>query len=115
MADKIKLTVAAALLIAAFGGVHYLADQWLIWRIAIVALGMLLAAAVAWTSAPGKAFYVYAQESVAETRKVVWPTRRETIQTTGVVVGFVIAMALFLWIVDAALVWVVRLVMGNVD
>jgi preprotein translocase subunit SecE len=44
---------------------------------------------------PGKQFYVYAQESVAETKKVVWPTRKETMQTTGIVFLFVITMASF--------------------
>jgi len=63
---------------------------------------------VAWTSAPGKRFYVYSQEAIAETRKVVWPTRKETLQSTGVVVAFVIVMAIFLWIVDAILAWVVE-------
>ena len=56
---------------------------------------------MAWTSEPGKRFYAYTQDSVAETRKVVWPTRKETLQTTGVVIAFVMVMAMFLWVVDA--------------
>jgi preprotein translocase subunit SecE len=50
---------------------------------------------------------------VAEARKVVWPTRKETIQTTGVVFAFVVVMALFLWLVDAGLLWAVKLLMGQ--
>ena len=50
-----------------------------------------------WTSQPGKEFYEFAQESIAETKKVVWPTRKETLQTTGIVFAFVVVMALFLW------------------
>ena len=66
-------------------------------------------------SEPGKRFYVYAQESIAETKKVVWPTRKETLQTTGVVFAFVVVMALFLWLVDASLLWVVQKLMGQGD
>ena len=65
-----------------------------------------------WTSQPGKQFYVYAQESIAETKKVVWPTRKETLQTTGIVFAFVVVMALFLWVVDASLLWVVKKLLG---
>ena len=44
---------------------------------------------------------------------MVWPSRKETLQTTGVVVAFVIVMAMFLWVVDASLVWVVRILVGR--
>jgi preprotein translocase subunit SecE len=64
-------------------------------------------------SAPGKQFHVYAQESVAETRKVVWPTRKETLQTTGIVFVFMVVMALFLWLVDASLLWIVKKLLGQ--
>ena len=53
----------------------------------------------------------FGQESVVEARKVVWPTRKETMQMTGVVVVFVIVMALFLWLVDGTLTWLVKLIM----
>ena len=51
-----------------------------------------------WTTAPGKEFYAFAQESIDETKSVVWPTRKETLQTTGIVFAFVLVMALFLWL-----------------
>jgi len=57
-------------------------------------------------------FFVFAQESVVETKKVVWPSRKETVQTTGMVLAFVLVMAIFLWIVDALLVWGVKFLMG---
>jgi preprotein translocase subunit SecE len=72
-----------------------------------------LAAAVAWTSETGKRFYAYCQDSVTETKKVVWPSRKETVQTTLIVVAFVIVMAIFLWIVDASLVWLVKILVGR--
>jgi preprotein translocase subunit SecE len=64
-------------------------------------------------TAPGKQFYEYAQESVTETKKVVWPTRKETLQTTGVVFLFVLVMALFLWAVDSSLLWIVGKFLGT--
>jgi preprotein translocase subunit SecE len=56
---------------------------------------------------------VFAQESVGETKKVVWPTRKETLQTTGVVFAFMVVMALFLWVVDAGLLWAVKRLLGQ--
>ena len=50
---------------------------------------------------------------MAETKKVVWPTRKETLQTTGIVFVFVVVMALFLWAVDASLLWIVKMLMGR--
>lgn len=113
MVDKIKLAVAALLVVAGVAGYYYLADSMLIVRVLCVVAGVLAAAGVAWTSAPGKLFYAFAQESVTETKKVVWPTRKETVQTTGIVMAFVVVMAVFLWIVDGSLVWMVRVMMGR--
>ncbi|HEX7812457.1 MAG TPA: preprotein translocase subunit SecE [Burkholderiales bacterium] len=112
MADKIKLVLAVLLVIAGIAGFYLLKDSALILRIASVLAGLVLAAIVVWTSAPGKQFFAFAQEAIAETKKVVWPTRKETVQTTGLVLVFVLVMAIFLWIVDALLVWGVKLLMG---
>jgi len=112
MADKIKLGLALLLIAAGVAGFYYLSDSPPVLRVAAVIAGLAAAAAVGWTSAPGKQFYVFAQESVAETKKVVWPSRKETVQSTGVVLAFVIVMAVFLWIVDALLVWAVKFLLG---
>jgi preprotein translocase subunit SecE len=112
MADKIKLVLAFLLVVAGVAGFYYLGDKPTILKIAAVAGGMLLGALVVWTTAPGKQFFVYAQESWAETKKVVWPSRKETVQTTGLVMVFVFIMAVFLWIVDALLGWGVKYLMG---
>jgi len=111
MIDKIKLGIAALLVAAALWGFYYLGTSPMIARLGVILAGALVATAVAWTSEPGKRFYVYSQEAVAETRKVVWPTRKETLQSTVVVVAFVIVMAIFLWIVDAVLAKMVELFM----
>jgi preprotein translocase subunit SecE len=74
-------------------------------RILAVIGGLAAGAAVAWWSQPGREFAVFAAESVGEVKKVVWPTRKETIQTTAAVFAFVVVMAVFLWISDKTLEW----------
>jgi preprotein translocase subunit SecE len=115
MADKIKMALAALLVVAGLAGFYYFRDLPGVVRVLSVLGGLVAAALVFWTTQPGKQFYVYAQESVAETRKVVWPTRKETLQTTAIVFGFVVVMALFLWAVDASLLFVVKRLMGQVE
>src|ERR1700704_2256866 len=103
MAEKLKIAAAIALVIAGVAGFYYLGDRAMIIRVAAVLGGFAAGAGVFATSQQGKEFYQFAQESIAETKKVVWPTRKETLQTTGVVFAFVVVMALFLWMVDASL------------
>ncbi len=113
MADKIKIAVALLLVVAGLAGFYYFSESAAIIRVGAVLAGLMLGSIVFWMSEPGKQFYVYAQESVAETKKVVWPTRKETLQTTAIVFVFVILMALFLWLVDASLLWVIKMLMGQ--
>jgi len=115
MADKIKIALAVALVIAGLFGYYYWDQSALIVRVACVLGGAVASVVVFWTSAVGKEFFVYARESVDEAKRVVWPTRKETIQTTAVVFGFVLIMAIFLWLIDASLLWAVRLLMGQGD
>jgi preprotein translocase subunit SecE len=68
--------------------------------------GLVVAIALVWTSAPGRGFLNFAKESVRETKKVVWPTRKEALQITAVVFGFVLIMAIFLWGTDKTLEFV---------
>ncbi|HMK24089.1 MAG TPA: preprotein translocase subunit SecE [Terriglobales bacterium] len=112
-ADKVKLGLAALIVLAAMAGFYYFSASPLVVRIGVLLAGAAAAAGVAWTSEPGKRFFAYCGDAMEETKKVVWPSRKETIQTTGVVVAFVIVMALFLWIVDASLVWLVRVLVGR--
>ena len=105
-ADKAKLAVAGLLVIAALVAFYALGRQDLWMRVA--ALIVLLAAAVGafFTSEAGKELIAYGRDSVREVRKVVWPTRKEALQMTGYVFAFVIVMALFLWMTDKTLEWV---------
>jgi preprotein translocase subunit SecE len=105
-ADKAKLAAAAVLLVASVVAFYYLGKQDLWLR--IVALLALLAAAVAvfFMSEPGKQLAGFGRDSVRETKKVVWPTRKEAMQMTGYVFAFVFVMALFMWITDKTLEWI---------
>ena len=113
MTDKIKLGVAFLLVIAGIAGFYVLHESAAIVKLASILLGVLLAVAVGWTTEPGKRLFMFGKESVAEAKRVVWPTRKETMQTTAIVVMFAVIMALFLWTVDASLMLVVNKLMGR--
>ncbi|OWY40769.1 preprotein translocase subunit SecE [Xenophilus sp. AP218F] len=105
MQDKIKLVVAGLAVVAGIVGFYMIPEaQGLVRAVAFIA-GVLVAAGVIWTTAPGKGFVAYANESVVEARKVVWPTRKEAMQMTGMVFVFVMVLALFMWLVDSSLSW----------
>ena len=106
MADKLKFALALLLVVAGVVGFYLLSEQAMVLRVLAVLAGVAAGAAVAWFSEPGRQFAVFAQETIAETKKVVWPTRKETMQTTGIVFAFMVAMALFLWMTDKTLEWV---------
>ena len=104
-ADKAKLAVAALLVVGAVVAFYLVkADPWVRW----IALGVLLIAAVAtfFTSEPGKQLIAFGRDSWREVQKVVWPSRKEALQMTGYVFAFVFVMALFLWLTDKTLEWV---------
>src|SRR5471032_514571 len=113
MVDKIKIAVAVVLLMAGIAAFYYWDQSPLIARVGAVIGGAVAGVVVFWTSAPGKEFFAFAQESIDETKRVVWPTRKETLQTTGVVFAFVFVIALFLWMVDAGLLWITQKLLGQ--
>ena len=97
------MTLAVCAVIAGVVGFYLLAVQTTLVRAGALVAGLLLAVAFAWTSQSGRSFISFAGEAVRETKKVVWPTRREAMQMTGVVFGFVLVMAVFLWGTDKLL------------
>ena len=112
-ADKAKRGAAALLLLGAVVAFYALGrmDLW----IRVVALIVLLALAVALflTSESGKQLIGFGKESVREVKKVVWPSRKEALQNTAMVFVFVFLMALFLWITDKTLEYVLAdLILG---
>ena len=104
--DKAKLAAAGVLLVAGVAAYYLLGKQDLWLR--VLALLALLAGAVAmfFTAESGKQLIAFGRDSVRETKKVVWPARKEAMQMTGYVFAFVIVMALFLFLTDKTLEWV---------
>ena len=112
-ADKAKLVAAGVLLVGGVAAYYFLSKQDLWLRVLV--LLVLLAAAVAtfFTSESGKQLIAFGRDAVRETKKVVWPARKEAMQMTGYVFAFVIVMALFLFLTDKTLEWVLYdLVLG---
>ncbi len=105
-ADKAKLAAAAVLAIGGLAA-FYLLGQQALW-LRVLTLLVLLAAAVGvfFTAEPGKQLIAFSRDSVRETKKVVWPSRKEAMQMTGYVFAFVVATALYLWLTDKTMEWV---------
>jgi preprotein translocase subunit SecE len=105
--DIVKLTLAGVLLVAGMVAYYYFAG-WNGWgRIGVLLVGVIAAAAVGAFTAPGRAVREYLAESQFELRKVVWPTRDETLRTTLVIIVVVIILSLLLGLIDVTLKWVV--------
>jgi preprotein translocase subunit SecE len=103
--DKFKIALAVVAAVAGVVGFFYLKGlnkPAIVCAAALVA-GLLIAVAFLWTAASGREFLNFAKESVRETKKVVWPTRKEALQITGIVFAFVLVMAVFLWGTDKIL------------
>ncbi len=115
MTDKIKLVLAVLLLAAGIAGFYLLSEHALVLRVLAVLAGVGMAIFVSRFTVPGQQFFAFGKDAWVETKKVVWPTRKETFQTTGVVFLLVVVIAIFLWIVDASLMWAVKLLMGQGD
>lgn len=101
--DKIKVALAIVVAIAGVVGFYYLSDKPALVRAGALVAGLAFAVLILWTSSTGRDFLNFAKEAVRETKKVVWPTRREATQITGIVFAFVLVMAVFLWGTDKTL------------
>ena len=110
--DPLKWGLVVVLVAAAVVGNSYFADESLLYRVIAIIAVASLAGWVASTTERGGAFWQLIKGSRTEIRKVVWPTRPETTQTTFIVVVFVIVMALILWALDSLLGWLVSMVIG---
>jgi preprotein translocase subunit SecE len=105
-ADKVRLAAAALLVVAGIAAFYLLARQDLWVRVVTLLVLLALAVATFFTSESGKQLIAFGRESVRETKKVVWPTRKEATQMTGYVFAFVVVMALFLFLTDKTLEWI---------
>lgn len=104
-ADKAKLAAAIALLLGAFVAFYLLAGQGSLAQWGALIVGVVAAVAVFGVSESGKQLVAFGRDSWRETKKVVWPARKEAIQMTAYVFAFVVVMALFLWLTDKTLEW----------
>ena len=110
--DLLKWLAVAALVAVGVVGNQYFAAEPLLYRVLALLVLAALAAWIATRTSEGSSFLVLAKEARAEIRKVVWPTRQETMQTTLIVVAVVLVMALLLWGLDSLLGWLVSLIVG---
>ena len=105
-ADKAKLGAAVALVIAALAGFYLLGKQGQVAQWGALLVGLAAVFVVFMASESGKEFVAFGRDSWKEVKKVVWPTRKESIQMTAYVIAFCAIMALFLWLTDKTLEWV---------
>jgi preprotein translocase subunit SecE len=111
--NKVKLGLVFLFSVTGIVGFTYLSESAMVVRVLSVLVGLLLAAFVARFTTQGQDFFAFCKESSIETKKVVWPNRKETLQTSAMVFAFVVTMALFLWLIDAALMGIIRLLMDQ--
>ncbi len=110
--DVVKLALSVLLLVAGIGAFYIYEEQSLLLRV----LGLLVVAGVAvaitMRTTVGRKVWAFAGDSRTEVRKVVWPSRQETVQTTFIVLVMVLVMGIILWLVDMGLLAIVRSVTG---
>lgn len=110
--DGVKWGVIFLLLGGAVIGNFYFAEQSVLFRAIGVVAAIIVAGLVAMQTEKGRTFVAFAKESRTEVRKVVWPTRQEAVQTTGIVLVATLIMSLLLWGLDSVLFWVVGFITG---
>jgi preprotein translocase subunit SecE len=113
MVERIKIAVAALIAVGGLWAFYALGERALVLRLGAILGAFAVAAGVMWFTQAGRDFVVFSRESWEEAKRVVWPTRKETLQTTGVVFVFVFVMALFLWAVDTGLLWITQKLLGQ--
>lgn len=113
MADKIKLIIAIAIAVAALVGFYAFEEQQQVVRVLGLLIGFGVAALVASRSETGANAVAFSRGAIVEIRKVVWPTRKETINTTLLVMAMVLLVGIILWVFDMFLAWGIQLLTGQ--
>ncbi len=111
--DTIKLAAVVVLLVAGVVGFYYFADQMLLLRVLGLLVVVGVALAIGLQTMKGKAVAGFVGDARNEVRKVVWPTRTETVQTSLAVFAVVIVAGILLWLMDMFLLWAVRMLTGQ--
>lgn len=105
--DRFKLGLAVLVIVAGIVGYSMLEGQPAIARAGVFIGSLIVAGLIAWFSEPGRRTLSFGRDSYNEVKRVVWPTRKESMQMTGIVFVFVAVMGLLLWVVDKGLEWVI--------
>jgi preprotein translocase subunit SecE len=111
--DKVKIALAIAIVVGGIAGYYIYEDAPAVLRIGAVIFSLAIAIGVFATSGVGRELWRFIQGSRIELRKVVWPNRQETGQTTLVIIFFVIVMGIFFWLLDMFLAWAARMLTGQ--
>jgi preprotein translocase subunit SecE len=112
-ADTYKLIAAVSLFLVAVVAFYYFANYSTLVRVIGLLAASGAAVAIAATTEPGGNVLEFIKEARMELRKVVWPTRTETLQTTLAIIVVVVVTSIFMWLLDALLLWAVRLLTGQ--
>jgi preprotein translocase subunit SecE len=111
--DTFKLMLAIAVLIFGIVGFYYYEAESQLYRVLGVVFAVLVAIAISSTTRLGQGLIGFGREARMEVRKVVWPTRQETVQTTFMVIVAVIIIGIFLWLIDMLLAQAIQLITGG--
>jgi preprotein translocase subunit SecE len=111
--DTFKLLLAIAVLIAGIVGFYYYEAESLLYRVLGVVFAAGVAIAISATTLLGQNLIGFGREARMEVRKVVWPSRQETVQTTFMVIVAVIIIGIFLWLIDMLLAEAIQLLTGT--
>ncbi|MEM9388542.1 MAG: preprotein translocase subunit SecE [Pseudomonadota bacterium] len=111
--DTMKLMLALGVVVGGIFAYYYFPNASVLLRVPAVLAGLGIGLAIAATSSQGRQFTDFMRGARVELRKVVWPKREETLQTTLIVLLFAITMGVFFWMLDLGLGWVVRLITGR--
>ncbi|MFT0851996.1 preprotein translocase subunit SecE [Achromobacter sp. F4_2707] len=106
-ADRLKLALAVLVIVAGIVGYSMLEGQPTVLRLGAFLVSVIVAGFIAWSSEPGKRSMSFGRDAYNEIKRVVWPSRSETIRMTGIVFAFVIVVGAFLWLVDKILQWLI--------
>ena len=112
MADRIKIILALLVVAGGVVAFYIFSDQSLLVRVIGLLVVVAISVSIVMTAEVGKQSWAFLQDARTEVRKVVWPTRQELMQTTMIVVVFVLITALILWGIDSLIGWIVSLVIG---
>ncbi|MEK7206870.1 MAG: preprotein translocase subunit SecE [Pseudomonadota bacterium] len=111
-ADKLKLVLAMLLVAGGIGGFYYFGDKSDLIRLAVLLVAVMIAVVLAANTAAGHSAWEFTKGARMEIRKVVWPTNKETMQVTLVVVVMVVLVAIYMWAIDWGLHKIVRIITG---